>query len=215
MLRTLFVSAASLIAVLSTFPCSAQIRDKLTFHVGAGFTEPARYTDGRLKVGFNVTGGAGMNLTENVGLLAEFGYNNLGLSRRALDDAGGISNGSARIYSATINPKVRFGPTRRLELYAVGGGGFYRRTVEFTEPTVELVTAFDPFYGVFFPAAVPANLVLGSFSQNSAGLNIGGGLALALGAESNAKFFGETRYHYLYTTPIRTTILPVTFGVRW
>ena len=29
------------------------------------------------------------------------------------------------------------------------------------------------------------------------------------------RIFAEARYHYLYTTPVRTTILPVTFGFSW
>jgi hypothetical protein len=211
----LCMSLIGLTGLTLTQPSAAQVRDRFTFHVGAGFTQPVKYTDGRLKVGFNALAGGGVNLTENFGLVAEFGFNDMGLTRGALDDAGGIPDGSARIYSITLNPKIRFHPHRRFEIYAVGGGGYYRRTVEFTEPTIEVVTAFDPFYGVFFPAAVPADMVLGSFSQNKGGVNIGGGFAISLGEDSNAKFFGETRYHYLYTTPVRTTILPVTFGFRW
>ena len=33
--------------------------------------------------------------------------------------------------------------------------------------------------------------------------------------DSNVKIFAEARYHYIYTTPIRTTLLPVTFGFRF
>jgi hypothetical protein len=33
-------------------------------------------------------------------------------------------------------------------------------------------------------------------------------------ADSNAKFFAESRYHYVFTSPIRTTVWPVTFGFR-
>ena len=87
--------------------------------------------------------------------------------------------------------------------------------MEFTAPTVATVTAFDPFYGVFFPAAVPANTVLGSFTQNKAGWNVGAGVSVRVKGDSNAKIFAESRYHYVYTTPVRTTVLPVTFGLRW
>jgi opacity protein-like surface antigen len=200
---------------VSALPGAAQIRDNLTFHVGGGFTEPVGNTDGRLKVGFNALGGVGFNFTPNFGVVAEFGFNGASLTPRALNDAGGIPDGSVRIYSVTLNPKVRFNLSQRFGVYAVGGGGFYRRTVEFTEPTVSVITAFDPFYGVFFPAVVPTNAVLGSFTQNKAGVNVGGGLEVGLGQDAKTKVFAETRYHYLYTTPVRTMILPVTFGVRW
>src|SRR5437870_3521674 len=78
--------------------------------------------------------------------------------------------------------------------YIVGGGGYYRRTVEFTQPTTEIITAFDPFYG-FFPAAVPANIVLGSFTQNKGGLNGGAGVSVRIRGDSSASFFAEARYH--------------------
>jgi opacity protein-like surface antigen len=213
-MRKVWYSPTFLGFLLLAWPVSAQWIDKLTFHVGAGFTEPVRYADGRLDPGFNFLGGAGINLTPRVGVLAEFGFNHLGLSRAALRDAG-VPDGSARIYSLTVNPTVRLNPSGRFDAYLVGGGGYYRRTVELTSPTITTVTAFDPFYGVFFPVAVFANFVLGSFSQNKTGLNIGGGLSVRVKGDSNTKLFAETRYHYVYTTPVRTTILPVTFGVRW
>jgi hypothetical protein len=93
--------------------------------------------------------------------------------------------------------------------------GTTRRTIEFTQPTIGTVTAFDPFYGVFFPVAVPANTVLGSFTQNKGGLNISGGIAARIRGDSNAKFLAEARHHYIFTTPQETTVLPVTFGFRW
>lgn len=196
------------------WPAAAQNTDRLTFHIGGGFTEPVRYTDGRLDTGLNVTGGAGINLAPRIGIVGEFGYNHLGLSGAALA-AAGIPNGSTRIYSLTANPIIRLNPRGRLDAYLIGGGGYYRRTIELTAPTVTTVTVFDPFWGLFYPAAVPANVILGSNTQNKGGLNIGGGISVALRADSNAKFFAETRYHYLYTTPVRTTMLPVTFGFRW
>jgi len=33
--------------------------------------------------------------------------------------------------------------------------------------------------------------------------------------DSNAKIYAESRYHYMYTTPVRTMILTVTFGFCW
>lgn len=195
-------------------PCAAQNTSKLTFSIGGGFTEPAFRTDGRVNPGFNVSAGAGVNLTSRFGILGEFGFNDLDLSASALQRAGAPA-GSARIYSLTANPIVRLNPHGRFDAYLTGGGGYYRRTVEFTQPTVAAITAFDPFYGVFFPVAVPAQTVLGSFSQNKSGLNIGAGVSFRVRGDSNLKFFAETRYHYLYTSPVRTSILPVTFGFRW
>jgi opacity protein-like surface antigen len=155
-----------------------------------------------------------VNFVPAFGVIGEFGYNSLGVASRVLN-AVGAPNGDARIYSLTLNPIVRFNPHGRFDVYAIGGGGYYRRTVEFTEPTTAIATAFDPFFGVFFPVAVPANTVLGSFTQNKGGWNIGAGITVQLKGDSNAKFFAESRYHHIYTTPVRTTVLPVTFGFRW
>jgi hypothetical protein len=192
----------------------AQNTNRFTFGVGGGFTTPVKSTEGRLNTGFNILAGAGVNVSKEFGILAEFGFHNMGITDRILDNIG-VPQGSTRIYSATLNPVIRFNPTGRFGAYITGGGGFYRRTIEFTEPTFIETTGFDPFYGVFFPALVPANSVIGSFSQNRAGVNGGAGVTIGLSADSNAKFFAEARYHHLFTSPVRTTLVPVTFGIRW
>lgn len=211
--KRLFYISLGFLTLLLARPAAAQNTSKLAFHIGGGFTEPVRYSDGRLETGFNGVAGAGVNFTPEVGIVGEFGYNQLGLSPAALNLAG-APDGSARIYSITANPIFRFNPRGRFDAYVIGGGGFYRRTIEFTAPTVSTVTAFDPFYGIFYPVAVPSNAILGSFSQNKSGLNVGGGLSVRLG-DSNTKVFAETRYHYVFTNPVGTPILPVTFGLRW
>jgi opacity protein-like surface antigen len=170
--------------------------------------------DGRLDPGYNISAGAGFNLTPEFGIVGEFGYNHLGLSRTTLS-AAGVPDGVTRIYSVTANPIVRLNSRGRFGAYLIGGGGFYRRTIEFTQPAVGTITVFDPFYGVIYPAAIPTNIILGSFTQNKGGLNIGGGITVRVSGDSNASFFAETRYHYVFTTPVRTTVLPVTFGFRW
>jgi hypothetical protein len=202
-----------LAGLLAALPLAAQNFNRFTFDIGGGFTSPVVHTDGRLNTGFNIMGGAGFNFSPSFGVLGEFGFNHLDLSNSTLN-AAGVPAGSARIYSLTLDPVIRFNPRGRASAYIVGGGGYYRRTVEFTQPTTEIITAFDPFYG-FFPAAVPANIVLGSFTQNKGGLNGGAGVSIRIRGDSNASFFAEARYHYVFTTPVRTTILPVTFGFRW
>jgi opacity protein-like surface antigen len=209
--KTVIYSVAALFLAL---PAAAQNTNKFTFNVGGGFTEPVYDTDGRVDRGYNINVGAGVNFAPAIGVIGEFGYNGMGVTSRVLN-AVGAPNGDARIYSLTLNPIVRFNPRGRFDFYAIGGGGYYRRTVEFTEPTSAIITAFDPFYGAFFPLQVPANTVLGSFTQNKGGWNAGAGITIQLKGDSNAKFFAESRYHHIYTTPVRTTILPVTFGFRW
>jgi opacity protein-like surface antigen len=185
----------------------------LAFSVGGGFTEPVVHSDGRFDTGFNVGAGVGYNFVPNLGIMAEFGFNHVGVSSATLN-AFGVPDGAARTYSLTLDPIVHFNPHGRFDAYVIGGGGYYRRTVEFTQPGIETVTAFDPFFG-FFPTNVPTNVILASQTQNKAGLNIGGGVSMRIRGDSNVKFFAEARYHYLFTSPVRTTLLPVTFGLRW
>lgn len=213
MLVTRVLSVASLAGLAFASACFAQNTSKFAFSAGGGFTEPVRYSDGRFDPGFNLGAGAGYNFHPNFGLMTEFSFNHLGVSSGILN-AAGVPDGSGRIYSLTLDPIVHFHPKGKFDAYAIGGGGYYRRTVEFTQPGVETVTAFDPFFG-FYPANIATNVVLGSFTQNKGGLNIGGGVSMRVRGDSNAKFFAEARYHYIFTSPIRTAILPVTFGLRW
>jgi hypothetical protein len=68
--------------------------------------------------------------------------------------------------------------------------------------------------GYLGSAIVPANQVLGSVSDNAWGVNGGGGVSVALG-ESGAELFAEVRYHYAHTAPTTTSIVPITFGLRF
>ena len=59
----------------------------------------------------------------------------------------------------------RLHPPGTVDPYFTGGVGYYRRTIQFTQPTVAPVDIFDPFFGFFFfPTLVPANLVLGNIT---------------------------------------------------
>jgi hypothetical protein len=167
-----------------------------------------------MNTGFNLTAGIGVHPVRSFGVMAEFGFNNLGITRTQLNTIG-VPDGSGRIYSVTLNPMVHLVPKGPLDVYIIGGGGYYRRTIEFTEPSSAVVTGYDPFYGYFFPVEVPTTNVIGSFSQNKGGFNIGAGIAVRLGEDSRSTIFAESRYHYIYTSPVRTSMLPVTFGFRW
>lgn len=186
----------------------------ISFSVGGGPTVPAKHVGSRLNNGFNLTAGVGVHPVRNFGVMAEFGFSRLGINQTQLNNIG-VPDGSARIYSVTLNPMIHLVPKGPFDAYIIGGGGYYRRTIEFTQPSSAIATAFDPWYGILFPVEVPTTTVLGSFTQNKAGLNVGAGIAIRLGADSRSTVFAESRYHYIYTTPVRTSIIPVTFGFRW
>jgi opacity protein-like surface antigen len=164
--------------------------------------------------GYNIGAGVGANLTDRFGLMVDFTFNDFGINRSTLDQLQ-VPDGHTRIWGLTLNPIVYLAPSEStVNFYITGGGGLYRRTIEFTQPAVQTITAFDPWWGYFYPANVPTNLVLGSFSVMKGGLNGGAGLTVRLGS-SNVKLFAEARYHHMFTPQIDTNFVPVTFGFRW
>jgi len=206
-----FITAGAVVIALA-LPAAAQ-NSKFAFAVGGGFTKPLRFADGPLKIGYNFTASAGVHASKHVGLSAEFGFNHFGISDNTLA-ALAVPDGSSRIYSVTLQPTFHFNPEGRFDFYTTIGGGYYRRTIEFTEPTTAIITVFNPFIG-FFPLAVPAQTVLGSFTQNKGGINGGVGVSVKLSDDSATRIFAETRYHHIFTSSRDTNYMPVTFGLRW
>ena len=145
--------------------------------------------------------------------MGQFMYNESGLSGSYLQSLN-QPDGSFRLWGFSADPIIHFNPRGAVDFYLIGGPGIYRRTVEFTKPTIATVTAFDPFFGFFFPVNVPAHEVIGSFSTTKFGMNGGGGFSFRVG-HGHAKLFAEARYVKMYTKGTSTSILPVTFGLRW
>src|SRR5574337_641001 len=102
-------------------------------------------------------------------------YNGFGVSRTVLNEAN-VPDGNAHMWSLTANPKIRVNPDWKIDPYAVGGIGYYRRVVEFTQPTLIPTLIFDPFFGAFFNTLIPANQVIGRITRDGFGGSIGGGL---------------------------------------
>jgi hypothetical protein len=78
--------------------------------------------------------------------LTQFTYNGFGVRPLVLAEAGAPAANS-HMWSITVDPKLRLHPSGRVDPYIVGGVGYYRRTIEFTQPTVAPVFLFDPFFG--------------------------------------------------------------------
>ncbi len=186
---------------------------RFTFDLGAGFTQPLGHLDGRIDTGWNLMAGAGVNVSPRLGLMAHFTYMSSGLTGSFLQSVS-EPDGNFRMWGFSLDPVVRFNPRGHVDFYLTGGPGIYRRTVEFTQPTIATTTAFDPFFGYFFPVAVPANQVIGSFGTTKFGLDGGGGLSFRVG-KGNMKLFAEARYIKMYTPGASTSVLPVTFGIRY
>ena len=211
MKRSLIVMSLLGVGTLGT--AMAQEVPRFTFNLGAGFTSPVDTTGDRLDQGWNASAGAGVNLHPNLGLMAQFNYNAFGINSATLSSLG-FPAGDVRISSVTLNPVIHTNPRGPVDVYLIGGGGWYRWSQEFTRPTVATFTAFDPYFGVFYPVPVPVNQVVSSYAINKPGWN--GGLGLSFGTRWSAKFYAEARFHRVILGSDRyADMLPVTFGLRW
>jgi opacity protein-like surface antigen len=205
-----------LLSIAAPNPASAQEPNnthKLTINGGGGVSLLVGTIGSRLDTGWHATGGVGYNFTRNFSTTVQFTYHELGVSRRTLQEAA-VPDGNAHVWSITLDPRISFAPDSRFNPYVVFGGGYFRRTVEFTRPTTQAVNIFDPFFGIFYTAFVPANAVLGQITRDGAGWDAGTGFDFGIG-HNGLKIFTEARYVYGGTGSLPTRIVPVTFGLRW
>ena len=207
------VAAAALLMASAGTAVAQDEGHRWTGNVGAGFTPLVGALDQRLDNGWNVQFGAGYHFTNRFSLGLEGMYNGLGVSRGVLNELA-VPDGNAHVWVATVEPRLTFAPRYRFTPYVVGGVGYYRRTVEFTQPTVTAVTVFDPFFG-FVPTLIPADQVIGRITRDGIGGNGGFGFEIPVNRFGNAKVFAEARFHYSNGGGIPTRMIPFTIGVRF
>lgn len=203
----------SVLCTVGAMGLKAQEYHHFTFNVGGGFTGIAGSEAGKLDHGGNFQAGAGFNFNEHLGILGTFSFNQLGVTRSALN-AAAQPDGNARVYSLTFDPVLRFPVFGGVRGYVLAGGGWLRRTVQFTQPTLAQVTIFDPWWGYFGPALIPVNQVLGSVSSNAGAIDAGAGLDIPL-PRTSAKLYVEARYVRGFTSRADTEIVPLTVGFRF
>lgn len=192
---------------------NAQEVQRWTFSLGGGFTQPVGNTGRHLNEGWNVQGSGGVNFNSHVGAVLQLDYNSFGINSVTLNSLR-FPDGGVHVFSATVDPIVHLTPHHHADVYFIGGGGLYHRNQQFTQPSTATFTAFDPFFGGFFPVTVPTTQILSSYTVNKPGVNFGAGFAV--GTKWKAKFFAEARYHRIFVTEDRhTDYIPVSFGVRW
>lgn len=211
--RNLLASTFTLSALLLGGALQSQAQEHfLTFGVGGGFTTQTGRTANYLDNGGNLQVTGGINLGPLLGLGATFMYNGMGLTGSALSEVN-VPDGHANIYTLTVEPKIKV-PIGFGKAYILGGGGWMRRTVTYTQPVVTSTFVYDPWWGYYGPALVSANQVLGSFTQNSGVWDVGAGVEFNL-HRMGWKLFAEARYFSGLTNQSHTNLIPVSFGVRW
>lgn len=211
--RTLcFSTAITLVGFCQTAFAQSDFHH-FTFNVGGGYTSVTGGVSSRLDGGGNFQAGAGFNFNRFLGINGTFTFNQLGITRAALNEAA-EPDGNARVYTFTVDPKLTIPLGENVSAYVLAGGGWLRRTVEYTKPTVAATYLFDPWFGYIGPVYVPANQVLGSFSQDAGVWDAGAGLDFKL-PRTRMKVYVEARYYEGFTRNTHTTIVPLTVGLRW
>jgi hypothetical protein len=228
----------------SSYPNYEGRTSHIAIEAGAGFTAPlgndtnfstADLTAGYLSPaegwGYNITVGAGWNFSKRFGALVEYQFDRQGITSAYLNEldaacnasGGSSSSGSCDIggnintWSFTLDPIIYLPMNHKSGFYATGGGGFYRKITNFTEPVEEC----DIYYGCY---GVPATV--DHFSSNQGGLNIGAGFYhKVFGEDSRGKLYAEVRYVWVdspvanssnsYQGEGTESLIPVTFGIRF
>jgi hypothetical protein len=197
----------------------------LAFEAGGGANGPTSNTSSYVTWGGNFTVGAGLRMSHHLSLLAEYQFLDNKLPGKLIAETG-ANGGHAHIWSLTMAPVIDLAPKSTNDLYVTGGGGFYRKVTSFTDP--EPAEYCDYYYcGIVYESTV-----VGHFSSNQGGWNVGAGFTHRMGGtynDSRMKLFAEVRYldvdtpavssspNGLGTTTVAagTKLIPVTLGVRW
>jgi len=200
---------------------SAQTFNRFNFNVGGGFGGALGDVGKFTGASYNGVAGGGLNFSRAIGVKAEYMYFNLGFNdsvkaNQSLPDATG------HVQSATLNLFYNHSLQGRLGVYAIGGGGWYQRSVDARSQLLPHGTVYEPaweLWGVTFndgPAGrrVDVDQTLSSHSVNGGGYNFGGGFTYRLNM-MQAKIYVEGRYHHANTSDKHTTVFPVTVGLRW
>jgi hypothetical protein len=197
----------------------------LTFAAGGGFNAPTTNSSPYITWGGNFNVAGGYRFSPYLSLMTEYQFIDDKLPGAIIAEAGS-SGGHAHIWSFTMAPVVDLFPKSTNSIYVTGGGGFYRKVTSFT--VLEASEYCDFYYcGIEYSPAV-----VGHFSSNQGGWNIGAGYTHRVGgsySDSKMKLFAEARYLDVLTPAITTEpnglgttsvaadtkLVPVTFGIRW
>ena len=191
------------------------------FEASGGFNAPVSNS---VTYGGQFTVGAGLKFNKYLSTLIEYQFLDSKLPGYLIAEAG-ANGGYAHIWSFTIDPVVDLMPKKTNDVYVTGGGGFYRKVTSFTDPE-------ETEYCYYFCEIGTTNQVVGHFSSNQGGVNIGAGFQHRVGGMSgdgHMAIFAEARYLDVFSPAVtgsanglgvtsvaaNTQIIPVSFGIRF
>ncbi len=194
--------------VLASATLQAQEVSRFSFDVGGGFTSPLDTIGNNTDYGWGLKAGAGVNFNSHLSLMANVGYDSLGIASSSLTTAG-VTGGNVNIFSARLDPVYHVGAYHHADFYVTGGGGLYRQERQFNTAVSGVTTINDPIFGTSYTSGVGSS----SYSVNKPGFDAG--MGVAFGSKWHGKFFAEARYNRMFLDGGHTDFLPVTFGFRW
>ena len=226
---------AFLMTVCAATPARAQGDHPVHLNIGGGFTMPVSDVSERFGTGggFNIGMLIEPPATPVFGMQVEYGYNKLGGQEKGIPlvvaPVDTTPNGEALIQSHHSMHYINFNGLLKapgdslIKPYALGGAGMYYRSVSLTTPDVGFATVCDPYWYVCYPTPVEVDRIIGDRSSWDPGINVGGGVTVALGR--SALFYVETRWHYMWGPEFTDQngvaqnangqYFPVTFGFRF
>ncbi len=211
LIPTTWLSVFVALALLLAAPAYPQEFRHFTFNFGFGYSPVTGQIAQRLRNGWNFTGGAGYRFNPHFETNLEFEWDGFPVQPLVLTEAQ-VPGANAHMWSLTLNQKLHLLPSHKVDPYITGGAGYFRRTIQFTQPTLQSVFIFDPFFG-FLPTVVPADIVLGNVTRGGVGGDLGAGFDFPFFSQS--RIFVEARYEYGSTGNIPTRLIPVTIGIHW
>lgn len=201
---------------------SGGLRSHLTYEVGGGFNAPTDESSPYIGWGGNFTVGAGYRFDQHFSMNVEYQYIHSKLPDMIVGEAG-ATGGYDTLWSFTLAPMYEVNPKSSVIFYGVGGGGFYRKVTNFTDPQQGY---YCDYFG--FCYSFTSNQVFDHYSNNAGGLNGGLGFTYKMGRFSSSQLYAEARYAWVNNQPSqnsvgglypennkRTGYFPVTVGFRF
>ena len=171
--RNAIVNLAFILVTLSWSTHSYAQENRFTADIGAGVTPTTGAMSNRLGAGWNFDMSAGANLNSLLSGNIRFAYDGLGVNQAFLA-AVGVPGGNSHLWSVTFDPKLELHRHAGLRPYAVGGVGYYQRTVNFTQPVTSAGFFVDPlFFNVSFPIVVTGTETIQSVTHGGVGGSLG------------------------------------------
>lgn len=204
------------VAALSCLALQGQSLDfsKAQGYIGGGFTEPRASFGHRHDRGWGFLAGGGYRVAPTVSLNIEYSFNKLDYNRTAFvpgSSGSVVYSGGSEIHGFTFNPRLHTPPLGKVGTYITGGYGIYWSKFQLARPGAATVLCDSYWSQCPALSVVPTNSVLGQTNTWKGGWNAGAGVEFG----GRIKFFADARYVYIFTTNVRTEMIPVTFGIHF